>query len=346
MVTDILPTVNGPERFTDGFDSSSFNAARDVTGLIDGETVSLDATSQPGSVIFTFHKNGQPGLYPVEGGRQISITLTTTLDEDWMAFEITGDHLRYYNTHTNTARVVANNYTIEDSAHITVNNTDPSMLKRMDEYMEDSFHWRTWDAGNNLKAWMYRLYLYGVSDDMFTDGYLEITDTQNRRHITPMRTLAWGYSAPDLLADSGVLRVLLENMQVREGFADMSLTFLTSDEAEIDLGMTDMTVNGKETGFSIAGSSMLHLRPGSAETRVISVPLPDSSALETLSFRFHAHYDSALEDSTTLENGRLYVNMAVSGDEGSMRLGGINFEIYGPDGTSGTFNIIGLGRYR
>ena len=142
--------------------------------------------------------------------------------------------------------------------------------------------------------------------------YLEITDTQNRRHITPMRTLAWGYSAPDLLADSGVLRVLLENMQVREGFADMSLTFLTSDEAEIDLGMTDMTVNGKETGFSIAGSSMLHLRAGSAETRVISVPLPDSSPLETLSFRFHAHYDSALEDSTTLENGRLYVNMAVS----------------------------------
>lgn len=183
VVTDILPTVNGPERFTDGFDSSSFNAARDVTGLIDGETVSLDATSQPGSVIFTFHKNGQPGLYPVEGGRQIAITLTTTLDEDWMAFEITGDHLRYYNTHTNTARVVANNYTIEDSAHITVNNTDPSMLKRMDEYMEDSFHWQTWDAGNNLKAWMYRLYLYGVSDDMFTDGYLEITDTFDDRYL-------------------------------------------------------------------------------------------------------------------------------------------------------------------
>ena len=36
----------------------------------------------------------------------------------------------------------------------------------------------------------------------------------------------------------------------------------------------------------------------------------------------------------------------VSGDEGSTRLGGINFEIYGPDGTNGEFNIIGLGRYR
>ena len=39
-------------------------------------------------------------------------------------------------------------------------------------------------------------------------------------------------------------------------------------------------------------------------------------------------------------------HVIVSGDEGSTRLGGLNFEIYGPDGTSGAFNIIGLGRYR
>ena len=39
-------------------------------------------------------------------------------------------------------------------------------------------------------------------------------------------------------------------------------------------------------------------------------------------------------------------NVTVSGDEGSMRLGGINFEIMASDGTNGTFNIIGLGRYR
>ena len=39
-------------------------------------------------------------------------------------------------------------------------------------------------------------------------------------------------------------------------------------------------------------------------------------------------------------------HVTLSGDEGSTRLGGINFEINGLEGTSGTFNIIGLGRYR
>ena len=182
VVTDTLPYVNGPKSFTDGFDSSSFSAARDVAGLIDGETVSLD-TTQSGKVIFTFYKDGQPGLYPVEGGRKVTITLTTTLDEDWMAFEVNQDNLRYYNTHTNNAKVVANNYTVEDSASVTVNSTNPSMIKKADSYMSESFHWQNWDAENNLKAWMYRLYLYGISDDTFTDGYLEITDTFDDRYL-------------------------------------------------------------------------------------------------------------------------------------------------------------------
>ena len=182
VVTDTLPSVSGPKSFTDGFDSSSFSAARDVAGLIDGETVSLD-TTQSGKVIFTFYKDRQPGLYPVEGGRQVAITLTTTLDKDWMAYEITQDYLRYYNTHTNNAKVVANNYTVKDSASVTVNSTDPSMIKKADSYMSNSFHWKNWDPENNLKAWMYRLYLYGISDDTFTDGYLEITDTFDDRYL-------------------------------------------------------------------------------------------------------------------------------------------------------------------
>ena len=169
IVTDTLPSVSGPENFTDGFDSSSFSAARDVTGLIDGETVSLD-TTQLGKVVFTFYKDGESGLYPVEGGRKVTITLTTTLDEDWMAYEVTQDYLRYYYTHTNNAKVVANSYTIEDSASVTVNSTEPDLIKKADSYMSDNFHWKEYGAENNLKAWMYRLYLYGISDDTFTDN--------------------------------------------------------------------------------------------------------------------------------------------------------------------------------
>ena len=178
VVTDTLPSVTGPESFTDGFDSSSFSAARDVAGLIDGETVSLD-TTQSGKVIFTFYKDGQPGLYPVEGGRKVTITLTTTLDEDWMAYEITQDYLRYYNTHTNNAKVVANNYTVEDSASVTVNGTDPSMIKKNEGSYKDNFY----QGGDKIDAWMYRLYLYGISDDTFSDGYLEITDTFDERYL-------------------------------------------------------------------------------------------------------------------------------------------------------------------
>lgn len=182
VVTDTLPTVSGPENFTDGFDSSSFDKAHDVTGLIDGEDVELD-TSQSGKVIFTFTKGGESGLYPVEGGREVTITLTTTLDEDWMAFEITEDYLSYYNTHTNNAKLVANSYTIEDSASVTVNSTAPSMIKKADSYLKDNFHWKEYGDENNLKAWMYRLYLYGISDDTFKDGYLEITDTFDDRYL-------------------------------------------------------------------------------------------------------------------------------------------------------------------
>ena len=183
VVTDSLPTVNGSlGHFTDGFDESSFDSTKNITGLIDGESVSVN-TSEDGKIIFTFLKNGKSGLYPVEGGRKVTITLTTTLDEDWMALETDRDDLRYYNVHTNNAKVVANNYEIEKSASVTVNATEPEMIKKADAHYTDSFHWKAYGEENNLEAWMYRLYLYGISDDTFENGYLEITDTFDDRYL-------------------------------------------------------------------------------------------------------------------------------------------------------------------
>ena len=183
VVTDILPAIHGElGSYTDGFDPSSFDTARNISGLIDGESVSVD-TSQTGRVIFSFFKDGESGLYPVEGGRKVIITLTTTLNEDWIALKTDRDDLRYYNTHTNHAQVVANGYTIEKSASVTVNGTEPELIKKADAHFADNFHWKNWDEGNNLEAWLYRLYLYGISDDSFKDGYLEISDTFDNQYL-------------------------------------------------------------------------------------------------------------------------------------------------------------------
>ena len=145
-------------------------------------SVSVD-TSQTGRVIFSFFKDGESGLYPVEGGRKVIIKLTTTLNEDWIALKTDRDDLRYYNTHTNHAQVVANGYTIEKSASVTVNGTEPELIKKADAHFADNFHWKNWDEGNNLEAWLYRLYLYGISDDSFKDGYLEISDTFDNQYL-------------------------------------------------------------------------------------------------------------------------------------------------------------------
>ena len=56
------------------------------TGLLDGEAVTVDATSQPGKVLFTFTKDGTPGLNRTADGkrRQIVLTLKTKCDPRWL----------------------------------------------------------------------------------------------------------------------------------------------------------------------------------------------------------------------------------------------------------------------
>ena len=72
-----------------------------VTGLFDNESYTFNPGTD--SAIFTFYKDGQPGLSSSSYTRDIKIILKTIIDEDWLA-EVDSE-LRFID-HTNTAIMV------------------------------------------------------------------------------------------------------------------------------------------------------------------------------------------------------------------------------------------------
>ena len=149
VLTDVLPHTGGYQ--------DTFVSFEGCTNLYDqsGESVTCDANSQPGKVIFTFKTNGNDGLLPSINGnaRQLVLTLKTKCNSDWLA----NDDAEL--THTNEA--------IFHNIHKTANFTPdkPSMEKE---------GWRDGES-EGLPKFSFNLIAGVFSDDLFTHPYAGTT---------------------------------------------------------------------------------------------------------------------------------------------------------------------------
>ena len=193
VVTDYLPNTKGGAlgTFYDGYDSYT------IDGLIDGESVVLsDETTKVGedtftsAKIFTFQKTVDGatvnGLYPVEGGRKVTIHLVTTLDEDWLNVEGINDSTAYtYFNHINTANIQADNVYLQDSDTVKIDNTEPSVQKS-GQFFKNVGYSSSHEQQNTVTVPMYSyaIYLYNVDDSCFdANDKLVVRDTFNGDYL-------------------------------------------------------------------------------------------------------------------------------------------------------------------
>jgi hypothetical protein len=78
------------------------NGSLEITGLLDGESYTVD-TSDTSKVVITFYKDSaksQTGLQGTSGGHTITIRLTTTVDQEWLqaGYDTPGDLEKHTNT--------------------------------------------------------------------------------------------------------------------------------------------------------------------------------------------------------------------------------------------------------
>ena len=145
---------------------------------------------------------------------------------------------------------------------------------------------------------------------------MEITDTQNNRHISTIRTVDWGYGSRDLILDHPNLRVIAENVHTDRTRADLSLTFVSSELAEMDLAVYGASANGVPTGVLLPSgkeapcSETIHLSAGEAFTRTVSFATNTAEPLTALDFGIALYYDEESElDPRRLENGSGYASL-------------------------------------
>ena len=187
VVTDYLPNIDGNAgTFYDTYKSFT------VDGLIDGEDVTPTTTTVTktiggedkeftNSVIFTFTKDGEPGLYPVTGGRQVVLHVVTGLDPNWIAVDASNNPaLAGYLVHTNTAR--HNN--VDKTASVNIDTAEPKAIKTVQSKHAGNFHWQGQYGGDNdLDGWSYQVYFYGLSDETIDGDTFTFTDTYDNRYL-------------------------------------------------------------------------------------------------------------------------------------------------------------------
>ena len=114
VVRDMLPVWwDGSKNNIDLYEDGSLS----ITGLAQGEAYTVD-TSDPLYVDITFYKNEaktQPGLQAVSGGHDITVQLTTYVNDEWLqyGYEHPGG---YESSHTNQIRINEGDYV---SAYVT-----------------------------------------------------------------------------------------------------------------------------------------------------------------------------------------------------------------------------------
>ena len=141
-----------------------------TTKYVDGQPVEFTD-----KVVLTFKKTVDgvtvDGLYPSDSNRTVVILFKTEFDLDWL--NVDTEDTNYY-THRNRANLLANDSELQDEDSVNLDTKEPSILKQLDGEKNNVY------AADNteMKSWMYKIYLYGISDDVFdSNGNLYISDS-------------------------------------------------------------------------------------------------------------------------------------------------------------------------
>ena len=197
IVTDTLPYLQFYDGETNPNDFSYYYDVVDsytVTGLLDGEDYSVsyqevEHYSKDGlkqkidktGIVFTFTKNGQPGLFGGKEARTVTVHLVTTIPDEWLE-AVTNENVTR-SVHQNIARIDANGKSVTKDASVDLNPTEPELVKRLESQAPKksgenySVFKGNWGNENGVEAFGYRIFIYGLTDDAFVDGKLIITDT-------------------------------------------------------------------------------------------------------------------------------------------------------------------------
>ena len=174
VINDTLPSILDPETNTWFYDALKADSVRVKEGdLREGESFSVDTTSQNHHVIITFTKNnGESGLSGTGLMRTIHVYLTTTASRDWLLFAERESRAR---THLNYAVVTLNGQDIHVSEPVVYNTLN------LEKVVYNTYSSNTDPA---LPIYVYQIILSGVNDDTFVGGPITITDTYDADYLT------------------------------------------------------------------------------------------------------------------------------------------------------------------
>ena len=176
VINDALPSILDPVANRWFYDALKANSVRVEEGdLREGESFSVDTTSQDHHVIITFTKNnGESGLTGTGLLRTIHVYLTTTADPDWLEFAERESRAR---THVNNAVVTLNGQDIHVSESVIYNTSELDLEKVL-------FNTYSTNTDPALPIYVYQIVLSGVNDGTFLNGPITITDTYNSDYLT------------------------------------------------------------------------------------------------------------------------------------------------------------------
>lgn len=176
VINDALPSILDPETNRWFYDALKANSVHVEEGdLREGESFSVDTTSQDHHVIITFTKNnGESGLTGTGLLRTIRVYLTTTADPGWLEFAERESRAR---THVNNAVVTLNGQDIHVSESVIYNTSELDLEKVL-------FKTCSTNTDPALPIYVYQIVLSGVNDGTFLNGPITITDMYNSDYLT------------------------------------------------------------------------------------------------------------------------------------------------------------------
>ena len=110
VVTDTLPTMwSGNIGFDESFNlyDAYKNGTLQITGLLPGESYA-DPVISDDKIVITFYKDSEPGLLGTPGGHDITIKLTTLVDQRWLQYGYDHPDEKWKSTHTNKININGN----------------------------------------------------------------------------------------------------------------------------------------------------------------------------------------------------------------------------------------------
>lgn len=167
-------------------------------------------------------------------------------------------------------------------------------VKEEGEGRRDTLEWRDEDDFSRESVIRFsdgwRLEFRTTSDARALAVCMELTDTQNNRHYTEMRTINTGSKSPDLIKDGIFARILAEGMEVKSDGISVNLTMIGSDHLSQTVWVYAPTVNGRESAFvtqeGFASFEAVALDRGSSVSRYLKIDAAGADEVVEIGMRF------------------------------------------------------------